>query len=98
MPIVPLQQDFAALGLLGISHCERNGHHYSFGLEHLSPAEKQRAFRHHPDLYAKRKEELFLNIQHGKVQCGSLEKTPFGVAFEPDWNVMTPLNQWTVKW
>jgi len=98
MPIVPLQQDFAALGVLGIPHCERNGHHYSFGLEHLSPEEKRLALKHHGDLYTQRNGELFLNIQNGRVRCDSLAGTPFGTAFEPNWNAMTPLDDWTVKW
>lgn len=98
MPLVPLQQDFVALGVLGIPHCERNGHHYSFGLKHLSPEEKQHALKHHPDLYTKRDGELFVNIRNGLVRCDSLANTPFGVAFEPNWQAMTPLKDWTVKW
>ena len=28
LPVVPLHQDFTTLGILGLTHCERNGHHY----------------------------------------------------------------------
>ena len=98
MPVVPLQQDFAALGVLGIPHCERNGHHYSYGQKHLSPAEKQLALKHHGELYTKRNGELFLNIQNGLVRCDSLAGTPFGTAFEPNWQAMTPLSEWTIQW
>ena len=98
MPLVPLHQDFAALGILGIDHCERNGHHYSFGLQHLTDTEKQLTKRHHPDLYIERHGNLFLNIQNGQVRCDSLQKAAFGVVFEPDFNNLTPLKDWDVKW
>lgn len=98
MPLVPLHQDFAALGVLGIDHCERNGHHYSFGLEHLSDSERRLTKRHHPDLYVERHGGLFLNIRNGQVRCDSLQKSGFGVAFEPDFNNLPPLKDWDVKW
>ena len=41
---------------------------------------------------------LFLNIQNGQVRCGSLQKAAFGVVFEPDFNNLTPLKDWDVKW
>jgi len=98
MPIVPLQQDFAALGVLGIPHCERNGHHYGFGLKHLSENEKESALKQHGDLYTKRNGEVFLNIRNGFVRCESLRKTAFGTSFEPDWQTLTPLENWNVQW
>lgn len=98
MPLVPLHQDFAALGVLGIDHCERNGHHYSFGLEHLSDAERQLTKRLHSDLYIERHGGLFLNIRNGQVRCDSLQKPGFGVTFEPDFNNLIPLKDWDVKW
>jgi hypothetical protein len=98
MPLVPLHQDFAAVGMLDIPHCERNGHHYSFGLSHLSDQEKQQVRRYHRDLYVERDGELFLRIVKGEVDCRSLQVDGFGVAFEPDWSAMVPLSQWDVKW
>ena len=98
MPLVPLHQDFAALGVLGIDHCERNGHHYSFGLEHLSDVERQLTKQHHPDLYVERHGGLFLNIRHGQVRCDSLQTPGFGIAFQPDFTSLTPLKDWDVKW
>ena len=94
LPVVPLQQDFAALGVLGIEHCERNGHHYNYGLSMLSPKDKARAVRRHPDLYVKRGNEWFLNIQRGQVQCASLQCPGFGIFDEPDWASMTNMNTW----
>ncbi|MCB1092287.1 MAG: mandelate racemase, partial [Verrucomicrobiae bacterium] len=95
MPIVPLHQDFAALGLLGIEHCERNGHHYSYGLSHLTAEEKAMMLRDHPDLYVERRDEVFLNIVEGQVNCASIQQVPgFGVKTLPDWGAMEPMRTW----
>lgn len=94
LPLVPLQQDFAALGVLGLTHCERNGHHYHYGLAMLSETEKASAARHHRDLYIRRGNEWFLNIQDGRVECASLQCPGFGVREEPDWSSMRELRSW----
>ena len=94
LPIVPLQQDFATLGILGLDHCERNGHHYNFGLQLLSDKDKARAVKRHPDLYVKRGDEWFLNITNGTVECFTIHGPGFGVQDEPDWPSMMPLQKW----
>lgn len=94
LPVVPLQQDFASVGILGLEHCERNGHHYNFGLSMLSEKDKQRATRRHPDLYEQRGDEWFLRIREGKVRCASLHGPGFGVLDEPDWESMQDLDKW----
>jgi len=98
MPLVSLHQGFAAVALLNIAHAERNGHHYSFGQRQLTPREQQLALQHHPDLYTRRKVDLFLNIQAGKVRCDSLQCPGFGVKFEPEWKKLTSLAKWKVLW
>lgn len=98
MPLIPLHQDFAALGVLGIHHCERNGHHYSFGLQHLTDSERDLTKRYHSDLYTKRHGGLFLNIQNGQVDCRSLQTAGFGVAFAPEFDRLTPVEQWQIEW
>ncbi len=98
MPVVPLQQDFAALAAMNISHCERNGHHYAYGNDHLTEAEQELALKHHPDLYTRRRGEIFLNIRRGRIDCRSLQSAGFATRFEPDWNSMSPLNKWEPLW
>ena len=73
MPLAPLHQDYAALSILNIAHVERNGHHYGYGLSHLSPREKRQVAQHHRDMYVKRREEWFLDIRGGLVDTGSLQ-------------------------
>ena len=94
LPVVPLQQDLTTVALLGIEHCERNGHHYNYGLSMLSPLDKQQALDHHPDLYVRRGDEAFLRIEDGEVRCASLQVPGFGVATEPDWKSMKPIRRW----
>lgn len=94
MSIIPLHQDFAALGVLNISHCERNGHHYGYGLSHLTRGEKRRVSKNHPDLYQKRGDEYFLRIENGQVRTESLHQTGFGSHTRPDWNALVLLEDW----
>jgi len=96
MPIVPLQQDFAALGVLGLRDCERNGHHYGLGLSHLSETEKETLLEKHRDLYVRRGDEIFLRIADGKVDCATLQVTGFGVdeSTMPQWESLTPMQTW----
>lgn len=98
MPIVPLQQDFAALGAMNIPHCERNGHHYAFGNGHLTKTEQEQALKHHPDIYTSRRNEIFLNIRDGQLDCRSLQSPGFASRFEPDWKSLTKLTDWKPLW
>jgi len=94
LPVVPLHQDFASLAVLGIDHCERNGHHYNCGLSMLSEPDKASLARRHRDLYVKRGDEWFLKIRDGAVHCASLQGPGYGVADEPDWSSMEDLQSW----
>jgi hypothetical protein len=94
LPVVPLQADLASVALLGITHVERNGHHYFRGLGHLSDAEKTAALAAHPDLYERREGEVFLRISAGTLECASLQVPGMGFAALPDMTAMTPVEDW----
>ncbi|MDF2376562.1 MAG: hypothetical protein P1U81_09985 [Verrucomicrobiales bacterium] len=94
MSLVPLHQDFAALGVLGIDNCERNGHHYAFGLSHLNEEEKRAVAEKHRDLYVERDGEYFLRIVDGQINTGSVQTGAFGTVTQPDWSSLTPLQEW----
>ena len=94
VPVVPLQQDLAAVRALGIPHLERNGHHYVRGLDHCSPREREAAIRLHGDLYQGEEREAFLKIENGRIRVDSLNVPGYGVAFEPDLSSMIPLEEW----
>ena len=94
LPVVPLQADLASVALLGITHAERNGHHYFRGLGHLGEAEKAAALLAHPDLYEHRGDEVFLRITDGMLECASLQVPGMGFAAPPDIPAMTPVEDW----
>jgi hypothetical protein len=83
-----LQQDLALVTLLGITHVERNGHHYVAGMA-ARPAREQRAFRAaHSDLYEDTGGITRLKISEGRLAIGSLACPGFAAAAEPDWTSM----------
>jgi hypothetical protein len=83
-----LQQDLALVSLLGITHVERNGHHYVNGMAGL-PAEEQDGFlRAHPDLYERSHGAVRPRITKGTLAIGSLGCAGFASAASPDWNQM----------
>ena len=46
-----VQQDLALVNLLGLTHVERNGHHYVNGMADMPETEQERFLAAHPDLY-----------------------------------------------
>jgi hypothetical protein len=83
-----LQQDLALVSLLGITHVERNGHHYVNGMAGLPPGE-QKAFRGaHPDLYEESHGAVRVRIADGMLEMGSLGCAGFASGAMPDWNSM----------
>jgi hypothetical protein len=95
--VVPVQQDLATVRALGITHVERNGHHYVHGLRHCSPRERRDATRLHPDLYVGDETQAFLRIERGALAVASLAAPGYGIAFDPDLPSMTPLAEWTFE-
>jgi hypothetical protein len=95
LSVIPLLQDFATVRALGITHVERNGHHYVKGLAHCSPRERNQATRLHRDLYRGDDSGARLRIESGFVRVGSLSLPGYGGPSEPDLSSMTPLEAWT---
>lgn len=88
---VSLQQDLALATLIGVTHIERNGHHYVNGMARL-PEEEQAAFlAAHPDLYHRSDGVVRLKITAGRIALGSLHCPGFAVAAEPHWADMRPM-------
>ena len=79
---VALLQDLAVGATLGLTHMERNGHHYVTGLQPM-PTEVQRGIlAHHADLYHEHESdgERFptLTICEGAIHLTSINQSPFG--------------------
>jgi hypothetical protein len=97
LPVVPLQADLASIAMLGIRHVERNGHHYFFGLNHLTPAEQAAALNRHADLYSRLGEAAVLRIRDGRIAIGSIQVAGMGFAALPAMDAMTPPERWLAE-
>ena len=86
-----VQQDLALVNLLGITHVERNGHHYVNGMAAQPQAEQQAFLAAHPDLYERSEGAVRLSIRDGRIALGSLAGTGFASGAMPDFGQMTPL-------
>lgn len=83
-----LQQDLALVSLLGLTHVERNGHHYVNGMAGLPQAEQDAFLAAHPDLYERSHGAVRVRIDNGELSIGSLGCPGYASAAMPDWNAM----------
>jgi hypothetical protein len=91
-----LQQDLALVSLLGLSHVERNGHHYVNGMAGLPAAEQQGFLAAHPDLYESSHGAVRVRIAGGRLAIGSLARVnSFASGAAPDWNTLQPMPRTT---
>jgi hypothetical protein len=88
-----LQQDLALVSLLGLSHVERNGHHYVNGMAGLPEAEQDRFLRSHRDLYERSHGAVRVRIPGGMLEIKSLDAPGFGSRALPDWNAMRTMTE-----
>jgi hypothetical protein len=88
-----LQQDLALVSLLGLSHVERNGHHYVDGMAGLPEAEQQKFLESHKDLYERRHGAVRLRIPGGMLEMKSLDAPGYASRVLPDWNSMRKANE-----
>jgi L-alanine-DL-glutamate epimerase-like enolase superfamily enzyme len=87
-----VQQDLALASLLGLAHCERNGHHYVDGFGN-APADEQAAFAAaHSDLYETSAGRPRLAIRNGRIEIGSLANSGFAHSAVPDFAGLHPLS------
>lgn len=83
-----VQQDLALVNLLGITHVERNGHHYVDGMKALPRAEQQAFLAAHPDLYEDSHGAVRLRIRGGEIAIGSLDVAGFASGAMADFAAM----------
>src|SRR3569832_712815 len=92
-----VQQDLALGALIGISHAERNGHHYVDGFGD-TPADEAEAFlAAHPDLYTRAGSRVRLASHDGDLLTGSLTAPGFATAVHPLWSTMQAFRQPTAR-
>ncbi|RAI42143.1 mandelate racemase [Rhodoplanes roseus] len=89
---IAVQQDLALATLVGVTHVERNGHHYVDGMAGAPEHEQARFLAAHPDLYSRSDGRARLAIRNGAVSLASLGKAPgLALGAEPDWASMRPM-------
>lgn len=86
-----VQQDLAIAAVLGLAHCERNGHHYVDGFGDSPPNEQQAFALLHNDLYETSSGHPRLAIHEGRLAIDSLFNPGFAHRVDPDWHQMQPL-------
>jgi len=92
-----VQQDVALGALIGITHAERNGHHYVDGFAGTPVAEADAFMAAHPDLYVDDGHGVRLAIHDGDLLTGSLTAPGFATAVHPVWSTLSPLQQPTTR-
>ncbi|WOH64556.1 hypothetical protein [Bradyrhizobium sp. BWA-3-5] len=86
-----VQQDLALGALIGVTHAERNGHHYVDGFGDTPAAEGEAFLAGHPDLYTRDNGKVRLAIHDGDLLTESLTTPGFATSVHPDWSAMSPL-------
>ena len=88
-----VQQDLALGALIGVTHAERNGHHYVDGFAETPAAEADAFLVAHPDLYIRDGNIVRLSIHDGDLLTGSLAAPGFATSAHPEWSALPPLQQ-----
>jgi hypothetical protein len=86
-----VQQDLALVNLIGLTHVERNGHHYVNGMSGLPESEQAAFLAAHPDLYERSHGAVRLKIRDGRLAIGSLAAPGFAAGAYPEWDELTPM-------
>jgi hypothetical protein len=94
---VAMIQDLTVAANLGITHAERNGHHYFAGLSMYPASVQAQVLENHSTFY-RRHENGYpaLNVRAGQVDVSSIVDAPFGYGFDLDTTQFTPLENWDV--
>lgn len=86
-----VQQDLALVSLLGLTHVERNGHHFVDGFSGRPRTEAERFLAAHPGLYRASERGPRLAIADGMLDLTGLDCAGFGSAALPDTAAMQPM-------
>ena len=86
-----VQQDCLLAASLGVTHIERNGHHYVDGFGVAPEAESAAFAKAHPALYANTSGRWRLAVRAGRLDLSTLHGPGFASAVEPLWDSLTPI-------
>ncbi|MEQ8791488.1 MAG: hypothetical protein RIC55_34815 [Pirellulaceae bacterium] len=92
--VAPVQSDLCLTATLGLTHVERNGHHFHRGLSYLPVDVQQAALAAHGDLYSEQHGVVAPHLHEGRFRIASLQCPGFGFAVLPDLDRMQSPDQW----
>jgi len=92
--VIPTQADLCLASCLGLTHVERNGHHYHPGLTYLPAQERDAAVAAHGDFYTRRGDMIVPHLRNGKFEIGSLHGVGFGFQVLPDMEARQSPDEW----
>jgi hypothetical protein len=87
-PGIALQQDLALVSILGLTHVERNGHHYVNGMASLPADEQHRFLSSHDDLYERSHGAVRVRIDKGLIRMKTIDCPGYASRVLPDWRSM----------
>ncbi len=90
-PGIAIQQDLALVSLLGLTHVERNSHHFIDGFGERPVTEARAFLAAHPDLYHEQGGRVRLRIGNGDFHIGSIQVPGFGAAIDPAFDAAEPM-------
>jgi len=79
------------VNLIGLTHVERNGHHFVDGFAGRPAAEARGFLAAHPGLYRESHGRVRLAIAKGRLALGSLDCPGFAAGAELDVSAMEPM-------
>jgi hypothetical protein len=92
-----VQQDLALVALLGLSHVERNGHHYVDGMSGAPEAEMDAFASAHPSLYRRDVTGLHLRIDRGRIALDTLNGIGFASGATPAYDSLRAMSLESLK-
>lgn len=92
--IVPVQADLCLVAALGLTHVERNGHHYHPGLSYLPGPVQAAALSTHADFYGGENGIIGPSVRDGKFHIDSLQCPGFGFEVLPNMEDYVPADEW----
>lgn len=94
---IELMQDLAVMAVMGMTHVERNGHHYYRGLSMYPEDVQGEVLERHNDLYHRTEAGYpAVRVEDGRIEFESVNHAPFGRDVELDATQFTPAEEWTI--
>ena len=98
---ISVVQDLSVMAHLGVTHVERNGHHYFKGLAFLPPELQETVLLEHSDLFHRNSRGyITLKVEDGKLRLASLFNASLGLQTNLGVDWLKPRSTWRFdpKW